>query len=333
VKPVAGLTMTAVKHSEVGDAEVHYSLDDVTPGNYVLVVSGDIPNPADPSNPGHASIRRTIRIADDSLAHRLNFAFASADPPIFPGSTFFPSKAILSELKSTGHSSIIVGDGPPGAEASFFGTREYYRGDLTRVGGTTVSVIVNGAPTPLPAIEARGHLSTGSDGDDLDIVVFDNPDYPLWLKWNSQGRSLQITEIEWPESAAHGSTSGHIGPVSIDLGKTCRAEVHGIYFAFGSAKLVGESDLALSQVSKVLADNPTWVVTVEGHTDSIGTRAANLDLSKRRAAAVRDALVTRFGVASARLSAAGYGDTRPVAPNATIEGRARNRRVELARKC
>ena len=87
--------------------------------------------------------------------------------------------------------------------------------------------------------------------------------------------------------------------MSLDLGKTCRAEVHGIYFAFGSAKLVGESDLALSEISKVLAANPAWVVTVEGHTDSIGTHAANLDLSKRRAAAVRDALVTRFGVASA----------------------------------
>jgi outer membrane protein OmpA-like peptidoglycan-associated protein len=327
--------MTAVKHSEVGDAEVHYTLDAVTPTKYDLVVSGDVPNPADPSNPGHGSIRRTIRVADDSLAHRLNFAFATNDPSIFPGSTFFPSKAILAELKSAGHTSVVVGDGAPGAEASFgaFDARQYYRGDLTRVGSTTVSVIVNGTPTALPAIEARGHLSTGSGGDDLDIVVFDNPDYPLWLKWNSQGRSLQITEIEWPDPATHGSTSGHIGPVSLDLAKTCRAEVHGIYFAFGSAKLVGESDLALSQVSKLLADNPAWVVTVEGHTDSIGAHAANLDLSKRRAAAVRDALVTRFGVASARLSAAGFGDTRPVASNATIEGRARNRRVELARKC
>jgi len=196
-----------------------------------------------------------------------------------------------------------------------------------------VVVIVNGAPTPLPAMEARGHLSNGTGGGDLDLVIFDNPDWPLWLKWNSQGRSLQITEIEWPEPDDHGGKTGHVAAMSVALAKTCRAEVHGIYFAFGSAKLVSESDLALSQVSKLLADNPTWVVTIEGHTDSIGTHAANLDLSKRRAAAVRDALATRFGVAAARLAAEGFGDARPVAPNATIEGRARNRRVELARKC
>ena len=82
-----------------------------------------------------------------------------------------------------------------------------------------------------------------------------------------------------------------------------------------------------------MADNPTWSVTIEGHTDSIGTRASNLDLSKRRAAAVVNALVTRFHVSAARLSSAGFGDTRPIAPNSTIEGRARNRRVELARQC
>jgi len=329
--------MTAVKHSELGDVEVHYSITQLTPAKYDLVVSGDNPNPADPSNPKHGSMTRTIRLADDSLAHRLNFSFVTNDPSIFPGSTFFPSKAILADLKSAGHTSIVLGDAPPGAERSSvvnLQSRQYYRGDLTRVGSTTVSVIVNGTPTALPAIEARGHLSVGSEGDDLDLVVFDNPSLPLWLKWNSQGRSLQITEIEWPSGpGGKGGGGGSADGLSAGLGKTCRAEVHGIFFAFGSAKLASESDLALGQVSRLLADNSTWVVTIEGHTDSIGTHAANLDLSKRRAAAVREALVTRFGVASARLSATGFGDSKPIESNATIEGRARNRRVELARKC
>ena len=152
VRPVTGLTMTAVKHSEDGDFEVHYTLDSVTPNKYDLVVSGDVPNPADPSNPGHGSMRRTIRVADDSLAHCLNFAFAKDDPSIFPGSTFFPSKSLLAELKNAGHASVIVGDAPPGAEASFgaFSGRQYYRGDLTRVGSTSVSVIVDGRPCTAP---------------------------------------------------------------------------------------------------------------------------------------------------------------------------------------
>jgi outer membrane protein OmpA-like peptidoglycan-associated protein len=117
------------------------------------------------------------------------------------------------------------------------------------------------------------------------------------------------------------------------MAKTCRAEVHGIYFSFASAKLVPESDAALEEIAHLLAANPTWVVTIEGHTDSIGTHTSNLDLSKRRAAAVRDALVARFGVPPGRLLDAGFGDSSPIESNTTIEGRARNRRVELSRKC
>jgi len=75
-----------------------------------------------------------------------------------------------------------------------------------------------------------------------------------------------------------------------------------------------------------------WPVTIEGHTDSIGTSAANQSLSQRRAAAVRDRLANR-GVAAARLRAVGYGQTKPRETNTTVEGRARNRRVELLRPC
>ena len=70
--------------------------------------------------------------------------------------------------------------------------------------------------------------------------------------------------------------------------------------------------------------------TVEGHTDSVGTDAYNQRLSERRAQAVRDVLVDRYGVESNRLEAIGYGESRPVADNATEEGRAINRRVEAS---
>lgn len=67
---------------------------------------------------------------------------------------------------------------------------------------------------------------------------------------------------------------------------------------------------------------------VEGHTDSVGTDAYNQRLSERRANAVRDVLVNQHGLDSGRIEAVGYGESRPVADNATEEGRAINRRVE-----
>ncbi|MGH7621994.1 MAG: OmpA family protein, partial [Gemmatimonadaceae bacterium] len=289
-----------------------------------------------PAVPDVLNHDRRVRFVDDSLAHRLNIIVASNDPPIFPGSTIFLSKAMLAELKASGTTSAVVGDAPPGAFtgflSNFFVGRQYYRGALTRGDRSTLSVIVHGVPTPLPVIEVRGHLTVAGQSDDVDALVFDNPNWPLTLRWTSQGRSFQITAIEWPSTGVRDKGGAH-GSLAALSGKTCRAEVHGIYFAFGSATLVRESDDALTAVSDLLRANPSWIVTIEGNTDSIGSKASNLDLSKRRAAAVRDALVARFHIVPGRLSATGFGDARPVAPNTTIEGRARNRRVELSRKC
>ena len=334
IRPVVGLTLTVVGHDERGDDETFAAITGLTPTEYDLQISANIPNPAHPAVPEVLNHDRRVRFVDDSLAHRLNTIVSSSDPPIFPGSTMFLSKAMLAELKQSGKTAVVVGDAPPGAFkgffANFFVPRQYYRGDLTRVGHSTLSVIVHGTPTPLPVIEVRGHLTVAGQGDDVD--AFDNPSWPITLRWTSQGRTGQITAIDWPATGVReqGTMRGNLSSLS---GKTCRAEVHGIYFAFGSATLVRQSDVALTAVADLLSANPPWVVTIEGHTDNIGSEASNLDLSKRRAAAVRDALVTRFHIGPARLSATGFGDTRPVAPNGTIEGRARNRRVELSRKC
>jgi OOP family OmpA-OmpF porin len=88
----------------------------------------------------------------------------------------------------------------------------------------------------------------------------------------------------------------------------------------------------LKEISQVLGEHPDWKLSVEGHTDNIGGDAFNLDLSQRRAVAVKQALVTRYHILQDRLSPAGFGATRPVESNDTMEGRARNRRVELVRQ-
>ena len=81
----------------------------------------------------------------------------------------------------------------------------------------------------------------------------------------------------------------------------------------------------------MLKRHPEWKLKVEGHTDNIAADDYNLKLSQRRAAAVKNALIGRYGIAAARLTQEGLGETRPRSPNDTMTGRARNRRVELVR--
>jgi OOP family OmpA-OmpF porin len=85
----------------------------------------------------------------------------------------------------------------------------------------------------------------------------------------------------------------------------------------------------LDEVATVIMHNKNLKVQIEGHTDSIGTESYNQGLSERRAKAVREYLVNQAGINPADLSIVGYGETRPIASNATKEGRAKNRRVEL----
>jgi OmpA-OmpF porin, OOP family len=117
-----------------------------------------------------------------------------------------------------------------------------------------------------------------------------------------------------------------------DISRTGHASVYGIYFDTGKAEVKPESDPALTEISRLLQQDPKMKLYVVGHTDNQGTLEMNMDLSRRRAAAVAQALTARHGVAVARLSPQGDGPTAPVASNDTEEGRAKNRRVELVKQ-
>ncbi len=93
-------------------------------------------------------------------------------------------------------------------------------------------------------------------------------------------------------------------------------------------EILPESLPELDNLLALLRDHPSLRVTIEGHTDNVGDAAKNLELSQQRAQAVADYL-TKNGIDSERLTAAGFGGTRPVASNETPEGRAKNRRVEF----
>lgn len=109
-----------------------------------------------------------------------------------------------------------------------------------------------------------------------------------------------------------------------------RIEFEGtVFFDFEQATIKPESYPLLDALAQTMQDHPRIrKVRVDGHTDSVGEDAFNLDLSRRRAAAVADYMIGK-GVAAERLASEGFGEARPIADNGTEEGRARNRRVEL----
>ncbi len=117
-----------------------------------------------------------------------------------------------------------------------------------------------------------------------------------------------------------------------DITRTGHASVYGILFDTGKADVKRESDGALKEIAKLLSQNPQLKLYVVGHTDNVGTLAANTELSRRRADAVMKVLTSKYGVAAARLQAAGDGPTAPVASNDSEDGRAKNRRVELVKQ-
>ncbi len=106
--------------------------------------------------------------------------------------------------------------------------------------------------------------------------------------------------------------------------------LEGVNFAHNSADLTPSSFAVLDNVAASLAAYPEVKVEIQGHTDSSGSAAYNLDISSRRAASVKEYLV-RQGIATDRLTAVGYGEDLPLANNETKAGRATNRRVELVR--
>jgi len=104
-----------------------------------------------------------------------------------------------------------------------------------------------------------------------------------------------------------------------------------IHFDTGKATIKPESERIVAEIAALLKGNPGLQVSIEGHTDSTGTPGGNEALSEERAAAVVTA-VAALGVEGSRMSSVGWGQDKPVADNATEEGRAKNRRVEVVKK-
>jgi outer membrane protein OmpA-like peptidoglycan-associated protein len=200
-------------------------------------------------------------------------------------------------------------------------------GTIARVAGapTSVPVLVNGRITQLPIIRARGVLSQDDEEEDYEFDFLDDPRNPIVLRFKGPGASSNVIKIEYPEPAAQTALARALAANEV-------ATVYGVYFSFARADIRKQSEPVLKEIAAILQANPKWKLRIDGHTDGVGNDAANLDLSKRRAAAVKAALVSRYGIDPGRLTTGGYGESSPKATNATPEGRALNRRVELRRE-
>jgi outer membrane protein OmpA-like peptidoglycan-associated protein len=106
------------------------------------------------------------------------------------------------------------------------------------------------------------------------------------------------------------------------------AVLNNIFFDVSKFELKPESQVELDKLVQLLNENPTLRIEISGHTDNQGKPADNLTLSNNRAKAVVTYVVGK-GIATARLTSKGYGETKPVADNKTEDGRAKNRRTEM----
>jgi outer membrane protein OmpA-like peptidoglycan-associated protein len=268
--------------------------------------------------------RRTCR-ADMRSAY-MYYTGAGDDPDILRGATMFMlSRDAFGQLKSKGstrHRYVSVFEG------KIIGDLD---GTLERQSTGTLATVVNDRVIDLPVIRAVGTMRGTAMGKPVETrvtaAVVDDGRFPLVLDYalpdvGAAGFSVRYSKVSFPTE----------GQIEKELAGEQRIDVYGIYFDVNSDRLRSESDPVLQEIASALDRNPQWQLTIDGHTDSVGTDEANKDLSQRRSEAVRVALVDRYGVAAGRLTTRGLGATVPKDTNDTPEGRARNRRVELIRR-
>ena len=336
-----GLTIvTAISRPE-GDYESIKTIASADARGFALTISAQVPTGR--GSLRHWNMRRTVLREDLGTATLYAHYFHSKGSTTIPGSTALGiSTAVLRALKRTGSAELglIEGEnyGYPADRslpASLYDYEETWK--LQRVGTATLPVTVNDATVALPVVHARGSYI----GSRVDFWFLDDEENPLAIRYAfasasgspSEAHQLRVVKIAFRCSGPTRTASEErMLRLERALREQRRAVVYDLYFDFNSETLREESEPTLAEIAQVMRRNPDWTLAVEGHTDNVASDAYNLDLSGRRAAAVKTALGTRFGIAGGRLTTAGLGESRPQDRNDTLEGRARNRRVELVRR-
>lgn len=332
-----GLTWVNAWRRFNGDVEVVYKVGAIAP-NYVDTSSSGMGFNSDKAvNGTQVDTRRLVCRTDLQNASSYMTVNDPRLPDIVPQTTNFSmSQKSFEEVKSTGKFTLTFEDFHRAGDrmVPIPQTAEFSRVEPADV---NYPVILNGQPTNLPTIHARGHFHfSGEDkvkklysdtsffDEDGEVFFVDDPRNPMTLLW-AMGPVFQVrvVSITYPVDKPQ---------IEQQLAKEKKAVIYGIYFDFNQATIKKESQPVLKQIADAMKNNPDWILTVNGYTDNIGGDTYNLDLSKRRSAAVEKVLVDQYSIASERLNSGGFGASGFVDTNETLEGRARNRRVELIRQ-
>lgn len=220
-----------------------------------------------------------------------------------------------------------------GAGSSWFEMMSTYKKFITDLGGVTVweGSGKDVADKKLSFADKR-HRGRHNLADEKGAVyMVRTPSREIWIEvWQPWDNPNYFVTVVEKQSMAMRAGFLPAEAMKAALDKDGRVAIP-VLFDTDKTTLKPESDPVLAEVVKLMTANPGLSVAVEGHTDDQGTPQHNLTLSDGRAKAVVAALTAK-GVAAARLSPKGFGQTRPVADNASEDGRAKNRRVELVKK-
>ncbi|MDE1923945.1 MAG: OmpA family protein [Gammaproteobacteria bacterium] len=336
--------MTAVAQRD-GDYESIKTVESVTADSVRLEYSAER-RESDLLSVGPAQLRtvhvqRRVRRADLRNAHGYLQQFYAHIPQSVPGTTAIGTSAQVLQALRAGHETplgiFIAFSGPAGIDRSthpnVYDNQMIAKIHPVESHPVAMNVLVNDRPVELPAIHAAGEFF----GDKTEFYFLDDPRNPLTLRYRfgigaiagHDRDDFRVTKIAF-HCAGGASAQAPEDAMERALASGRRAQVYDIYFSFDSAHIRSASEPALASIAAILRRHPRWKIDIGGHTDDVGGAAYNLSLSLARARAVRDALIRRYQVDAARLTASGHGASEPQDSNATLEGRARNRRVELA---
>jgi OOP family OmpA-OmpF porin len=205
---------------------------------------------------------------------------------------------------------------------------------------------------------ARGGITLRGDSGDLGSGDFQfdltrSLTLELWMQngrlrvYTNGERVVDVNQVQLPKiGAAWMELNPYDGPIGLRrvrlaesapdfsqvISSSGRYVTHGIHFDTDSDRLTPDSGPVMKMVADGLKRNPAMKLLIEGHTDSTGDAKHNLELSQKRAGAVKSTLAGQFGIEENRLAVAGLGATKPISTNDTPQGRADNRRVEFVRQ-
>lgn len=144
---------------------------------------------------------------------------------------------------------------------------------------------------------------------------------------DTDGDGINDEEDKCPNQPGTKANNG-CPEIKEEIKKTVERTAKQLFFVFGKATITTNSYPALNELATIMQEDNMLLLDIEGHTDNVGSDASNQKLSEQRAEAAKQYLIQK-GINADRITSKGFGETQPIAPNTTIEGRAQNRRIVL----